>query len=69
MIRLGSFRTFLPLGCAALLCSATLASEGPPNKRPASDFAGTKAGQVRDDNGLKLKLVWCPPGKFQMGSS
>ncbi len=29
---------------------------------------GEKAGQVRDDNGLKMKLVWCPPGKFTMGS-
>jgi sulfatase modifying factor 1 len=34
----------------------------------ASAFAGKKAGQVRDDNGLKLKLVWCPPGKYTMGS-
>src|SRR5260221_12599332 len=31
-------------------------------------FIGKEAGQVRDDNGLKLKLVWCPPGKFKMGS-
>lgn len=28
---------------------------------------GTRAGEVRDDNGLKLKLAWCPPGKFLMG--
>jgi formylglycine-generating enzyme required for sulfatase activity len=25
-------------------------------------------GEVRDDNELKLNLVWCPPGKFKMGS-
>jgi formylglycine-generating enzyme required for sulfatase activity len=31
-------------------------------------FVGTKAGQVREDNGLKMKLVWCPPGQFTMGS-
>jgi formylglycine-generating enzyme required for sulfatase activity len=31
-------------------------------------FLGTHAGQVRDDNGLKMKLVWCPPRKFTMGS-
>lgn len=33
-----------------------------PNAKP---FA---AGQERDDNQLKLKLCWCPPGKFLMGS-
>ena len=31
-------------------------------------FVGTKAGQVRDDNGLKMKMVWCPAGQFVMGS-
>lgn len=38
-----------------------------PNKvpaPPADSMGGEKAGQVRDDNGLKMKLVWCPPGKF-----
>ena len=28
---------------------------------------GTKAGEERDDNGLKMKFVWCPPGTFTMG--
>ena len=27
-----------------------------------------KPGAVRDDNSLKMKFVWCPPGKFTMGS-
>jgi len=31
--------------------------------------AGTQAGEERDDNSLKMKLVWCPPGSFTMGSS
>jgi hypothetical protein len=31
-------------------------------------LVGRQAGDVRDDNGLKLKLAWCPPGSFQMGS-
>lgn len=35
--------------------------------RPSS-FAGTKTGQVRSDNGLSFKLVWCPSGRFTMGS-
>ena len=32
------------------------------------DFAGTQAAQIRDDNGLNMKLCWCPPGNFTMGS-
>jgi sulfatase modifying factor 1 len=28
---------------------------------------GDKAGAVRDDNELKMKLLWCPAGKFKMG--
>jgi formylglycine-generating enzyme required for sulfatase activity len=27
------------------------------------------AGEVRDDNGMKMKFVWCPAGRFAMGSS
>jgi formylglycine-generating enzyme required for sulfatase activity len=34
----------------------------------ADPYCGTKAGEVRDGNGLKMKLVWCPPGSFTMGS-
>ena len=34
----------------------------------ADSMLGKEAGQARDDNGLKMKLVWCPPGKFKMGS-
>ncbi|MCH2201499.1 MAG: formylglycine-generating enzyme family protein [Fuerstiella sp.] len=26
------------------------------------------AGTIRSDNALKLKLAWCPPGQFRMGS-
>ena len=29
---------------------------------------GDKTGEERDDNELKMKFVWCPPGKFVMGS-
>jgi formylglycine-generating enzyme required for sulfatase activity len=29
---------------------------------------GKEPAQVRDDNDLKTKLVWCPPGEFKMGS-
>src|SRR5436190_655262 len=35
---------------------------------PAADsMLGKEPGQVRDDNGLKMKLVWCPPGSVTMG--
>ena len=39
-----------------------------PSPPPVIDFAGTQAAQLRDDNGLKMKLCWCPPGNFTMGS-
>ena len=32
----------------------------------ADSMVGKKPGQVRDDNGLKMKLVWCPPGNVTM---
>jgi formylglycine-generating enzyme required for sulfatase activity len=53
---------------AALLCSVALGDDVPTSQRSASIFVGIHAGQVRDDNGLKMKLVWCPPGTFTMGS-
>lgn len=28
---------------------------------------GEKAGETREDNSLKMKLVWCPPGQFKGG--
>lgn len=34
----------------------------------ADPMIGNEPGQVRDDNGLKMKLVWCPAGTFRMGS-
>jgi sulfatase modifying factor 1 len=45
-------------------------SDGPNNSLPRAPDAmlGSNAGQQRDDNGLKLRLVWCPQGRFIMGS-
>ena len=34
----------------------------------AQKTVGKKAGEERSDNKLKMKLCWCPPGKFKMGS-
>ncbi|MFN0053783.1 MAG: formylglycine-generating enzyme family protein [Planctomycetales bacterium] len=41
------------------------AAEDSPRAGP---MLGKEAGQERDDNGVKMELVWCPPGKFRMGS-
>jgi formylglycine-generating enzyme required for sulfatase activity/serine/threonine protein kinase len=35
---------------------------------PVSAGEGRRAGEERHDNALKLKLCWCPPGTFRMGS-
>lgn len=50
---------------ALVLASSTWVATGavaaPGDSQP-------KAGNERSDNALGLKLVWCPPGKFKMGS-
>ncbi len=56
------------LGTAVLLSLTERVRKQAASAGPAALFAGTKAGQVRDDNGLRMQLVWCPPGKFTMGS-
>src|SRR5580704_15760874 len=44
------------------------AAQNESQRRKLGTFAGTRAGQVRDDNSLTTKLVWIPPGEFTMGS-
>jgi formylglycine-generating enzyme required for sulfatase activity len=46
----------------------TVRADWAPGGDQGERFHGTKAGQVREDNGLAMKLVWCPPGTFKMGS-
>ena len=56
-------------GAWTLLAMESNADEPEQGAARASDsMLGTEAGQLRNDNGLKIKLVWCPPGKFKMGS-
>jgi len=64
-------QTLFALILSAVACTLATGSKAEePNKSatPAADpMRGNKAGQVRDDNGLKMKLVWCPPGFVTMG--
>jgi formylglycine-generating enzyme required for sulfatase activity/TolB-like protein/tetratricopeptide (TPR) repeat protein len=43
-------------------------SESSTGDATADPFSGRRAGQERDDNAVQMKLVWCPPGSFTMGS-
>jgi formylglycine-generating enzyme required for sulfatase activity len=62
-------RGALQIVCAvALVYPVALADDLPTDRRPTPTWVGTRAGQVRNDNSLKMKLAWCPPGKFAMGS-
>ena len=45
---------------------ATVAREVPRPPDQAEPFVGSKAGDEREVAGVKL--CWCPPGKFTMGS-
>ena len=54
---------------AIALLGTTEPKSDEPGNAPASaadPMSGKKPGDVRDDNGLKMKLVWCPPGIFTM---
>jgi formylglycine-generating enzyme required for sulfatase activity len=60
--------TFCVVAAIALL-GTTEPKSDEPGKAPASaadPMSGKKPGDVRDDNGLKMKLVWCAPGVVTM---
>ena len=54
-------KTCIPL----LLALATLSPDSLP-RTSAESFSGSKAGDEREVGGVKL--CWCPPGRFTMGS-
>ena len=57
----------LALGLLGCQRPARVVSSAEPGPGPASaPFTGSKAGDERDVAGVKLR--WCPPGKFTMGS-
>jgi formylglycine-generating enzyme len=55
-----------------LVCDACrtwrLSTGNPPKPLPVR-FGSRQAGELRGDNGLEMKLCWCPPGAFRMGSA
>jgi formylglycine-generating enzyme required for sulfatase activity len=60
------FACILAAACC-LSASESKAEEREQATPPAADpMLGKEAGDVRDDNGLKMKLVWCPRGFFNM---
>lgn len=67
-----SLKLFVCILAAACCLPAPKSKSDEPGKdtKPAAvdSTVGNEPGQVRDDNGLKMKLVWCPPGNFTMGS-
>ena len=50
-------------------CRTWRLSVGQPPKPLPVQFGSRQAGEVRGDNGLEMKLCWCPPGAFWMGSA
>ena len=50
----------------ALIPLVVIASLGAQDAELA--FQGSTPGQTRQDNSLEMKLHWCPPGSFLMGS-
>ena len=66
-----SLRVFACILAAACWMAATESKpDGQPKDTPAAadTMVGEMAGQLRNDNELKMKLCWCPRGKFMMGS-
>jgi len=56
------------IAAISLLSSAECRPDEPAAGTRSGPIVGNEVGQVRDDNGVILELVWCPPGKFKMGS-
>src|ERR1700737_4317725 len=55
-----------PVLAGALPPAAVVAATPVPARQTPSSFRGGNAGEEREVDGIKL--CWCPPGKFRMGS-
>ena len=64
----GSLQSPISAGSVDHTVLGRVKSTGTPTRPKPAETVGTKAGEERDDNGLKMKFVWCPPGQFTMGS-
>jgi formylglycine-generating enzyme required for sulfatase activity len=62
------YRIILVLAIAGLPPTDDASSEEPHPAASGSelDLRGVRPGETRDDNGLKIVFVWCPPGAFTM---
>ncbi len=56
----------LPLACFTQVEAQPIRTTASSDKPAEAPFAGSKAGQERKIDGIKL--CWCPPGSFVMGS-
>lgn len=64
-----SHRLSICVVAAVALLPLTQVKPDDPGKAPTPasvPMRGKVPGDVRDDNGLKMKLVWCPPGFVTM---
>jgi formylglycine-generating enzyme required for sulfatase activity len=60
---------FLVAAFSLLTATGSRSDEPTKAEKPVGNsMLGKEAGLERDDNGLRMKLIWCPPGKFTMGS-
>jgi sulfatase modifying factor 1 len=57
----------VPLKAPDTLKATPLPEETEPEGTDAN-LVGSRAGELREFSDLKIKMVWCPPGKFIMGS-
>lgn len=61
------FFGFLVIATCCLPGAESRSDEPDEATNPVADsMLGKEAGQIRDDNALRMKLVWCPPGSFTM---
>ena len=58
------------LAAVVLLATMTplVPAEDRPNAGAVPALEGSRPGEDRDDNALKMRFCWCPKGTFRMGS-
>jgi formylglycine-generating enzyme required for sulfatase activity len=52
------------LACGVMQFDPRAGDSAPAGERAAGTVTGQAAGQLRDDNGLNMALLWCPAGEF-----